>query len=77
MIWKMGLMKCVGMAMKQKWANENPALDLEMPKIVARQIAPLEPEEVAKIEVEAAKNPRYYAMVLLLRHSGLRIVTRR
>lgn len=60
-------------AMKQKWATENPALDLEMPKIVARQVAPLEPEEVAKIEAEAAKNPRYYAMVLLLRHSGLRI----
>ncbi len=60
-------------AMKQKWATENPALDLEMPKIIARQVAPLEPEEVAKIEAEAAKNPRYYAMVLLLRHSGLRI----
>lgn len=60
-------------AMKQKWATENPALDLEMPKVVARHVAPLEPDEVAKIEAEASKNPRYYAMVLLLRHSGLRI----
>lgn len=60
-------------AMKQKWASENPALDLEMPKLIAKQVAPLEPEEVAKIEAEASKNPRYHAMVLLLRHSGLRI----
>lgn len=60
-------------AMKQKWATENPALDLEMPKVVAKQVAPFEPEEVTKIEAEAAKNPRYHAMVLLLRHSGLRI----
>jgi integrase/recombinase XerD len=60
-------------AMKQKWVSENPALDLEMPKILPRQVAPFEPDEVEKIEAEAKKNPRYYAMVLLLRHSGLRI----
>jgi integrase/recombinase XerD len=60
-------------AMKQKWVTENPALDLEMPKIVPRQVAPFESDEVTKIEAEAKKNPRYHAMVLLLRHSGLRI----
>lgn len=60
-------------AMKQKLAMENPALDLEIPKIVPGQVAPFEPDELTKIEAEAKKNPRYYAMVLLLRHAGLRI----
>jgi site-specific recombinase XerD len=60
-------------AIKQKWATENPALDLEIPKIPPKQVAPFEPEELKKIEAEASKHPRHYAMVLLLRHSGLRI----
>lgn len=60
-------------AVKQKWTRENPALDLELPKVRPRQVAPFEPEELKKIAEEASKHARHHAMVLLLRHSGLRI----
>jgi site-specific recombinase XerD len=60
-------------AIKQKWTGENPALDLELPKVPPKQVAPFEPEELLKIEIEASKHPRHRAMVLLLRYSGLRI----
>jgi len=60
-------------AMRQEWVKKNPALDLAMPKVTPKQVSPFEPEELLAIEKEASKHPRHYAMVLLLRHSGLRI----
>jgi integrase/recombinase XerD len=60
-------------AMRQEWVKKNPALDLAMPKVPPKQVSPFEPEELLAIEAEASKHPRHYAMVLLLRHSGLRI----
>lgn len=60
-------------SVQNKWMSENPALFLKTPKIPPTQVAPFEPEELAKIIAEAEKNPRHLALVLLLRHSGLRI----
>jgi len=59
--------------MQNKWVSDNPALLLKAPKVQQKQVSPFEPEEVAKIIREAAKHPRHLPMVLLLRHSGLRI----
>ncbi|MGH9437935.1 MAG: tyrosine-type recombinase/integrase [Terriglobia bacterium] len=70
-----------GFCVKRKWIDENPALDIERPRLPERDdIVPYTPDEVVRII--AATNTigrssyerlRARAMVLLLRFAGLRI----
>jgi site-specific recombinase XerD len=69
-------------ALRRKWVNENPTLDIKAPKIALRPTLPFTREEVIKTmaALEAygksagVKNAqRLRAFILVLRYSGLRI----
>jgi integrase/recombinase XerD len=75
-------------AHESKWIDENPARNLESPKVKQRPTMPFTPDQMADIFTAREKYARKYrglksfrvenarrtrAFVLLLRHSGLRI----
>ncbi len=55
-----------------KWMSENPAAGVHSPVVEIVPTLPFEPKEVAAVLVHA-KDPRWHALILLLRWSGLRI----
>lgn len=55
------------------WIGKNPAKPIKAPTADQRPTLPFTAEEMGSILTAAADNPRLRAMVLLLRHSGLRI----
>jgi integrase/recombinase XerD len=63
----------------RKWLSDNPAAALKMPKNTEAQIEPFTSDEIKKIIAAIASYPdrenaiRLMALVLLLRHSGLRL----
>lgn len=63
----------------RKWLTENPARALKMPKNTEAPVEPFTTEEVDKILAAIPKYPdkanavRLHALILLLRHSGLRL----
>jgi|HubBroStandDraft_1064217.scaffolds.fasta_scaffold04631_10 integrase/recombinase XerD len=58
--------------MKRKWITENPALDLDIPKIKREPTLPFTDSEVERI-LEAATDEKTRALILLMLNSGLRI----
>lgn len=60
--------------LRQEWCAENPVARVEVPKVQEREIIPLRPEEVARLEA-AVQQPKHRAMRLslhLLLYCGLR-----
>ncbi len=61
------------------WITTNPTLNIKPPKVIERQVMPFADEEVLRIIAACDRYPdrknaaRVRALVLLLRHSGLRI----
>ena len=69
----------IGFCKKSKWIEENYAEDLKAAKVVDQKIVPLEPTELDKI-LEACNKHSWKnrgvllkAMILVLRHTGLRV----
>jgi integrase len=75
------LRQFLNFCLKRKWCEDNPAVNLVRPKIhEANDVEPYTHEEVARILAATGSIGRYpyerlraRAMVLLLRHTGLRI----
>lgn len=59
-------------AMRRKWISENPALELDAPKLKPAPTLPFSNEEMEKI-LRAATDARVKAFILTMRYSGLRI----
>src|SRR5277367_3307147 len=59
-------------ALRRKWITENPALELDAPKVREKATLPFNEEEMKKI-LTAVKDPRVHAFILAMRYSGLRI----
>ncbi len=60
--------------MRQEWCAENPVVRVEVPQVQEREIVPLRPDEVARLET-AVQQPEHRAMRLslhLLLYCGLR-----
>ena len=61
------------------WIDNNPTLNIKPPKVIERQVMPFTDDEVSRIVAASDLYPdrknaiRVRALVLLLRHSGLRI----
>jgi integrase/recombinase XerD len=61
------------------WIATNPTLNIKPPKVIERQVMPFTDEEISRIVAACDQYPdrknavRVRALVLLLRHSGLRI----
>ena len=71
-----------GWCVKRRWATENPAGHVKMPRNIrpAEEVRPYTPEELTRILMAAPQigranyeRKRALAVVLLLRHTGLRI----
>jgi integrase/recombinase XerD len=65
-------------AMKRKWVKENLAEEIKTPKVPDNPTLPFSDEEMAAILASAKASKRYaapatYALILLMRYSGLRI----
>ena len=61
-------------AMRHDWSDVNPVLRVEAPEVVEKPIAPLELDEVARLE-ETARRPEHREMQLslhLMLYSGIR-----
>jgi integrase/recombinase XerD len=59
-------------AQRRKWISDNPALELDSPKLKLSPTLPFTQEEMNRI-LKAATDPRVRAFILVMRHSGLRI----
>jgi len=59
-------------ALRRKWISENPATELDPPKVRPSPTLPFAHAEMKRI-LKVAKNPRVRAFILVMRHSGLRI----
>jgi site-specific recombinase XerC len=59
-------------ALRRKWINENPATDLDPPKIKPIPTLPFTADEMQRI-LKAATDPRVHTFILVMRYSGLRI----
>jgi integrase/recombinase XerD len=59
-------------ALRRKWITENPALELDPPKIKPTPTLPFTTDEMQRI-LKAATDPRVHTFILVMRHSGLRI----
>jgi integrase/recombinase XerD len=59
-------------AQRRKWITDNPALDLDSPKLKPTPTLPFSQEEMDRI-LKAATDLRIRAFILVMRHSGLRI----
>jgi len=57
---------------QQGYLQTNPAQFIKSPKVKPKPTMPFTPEEMERI-IAACRTKRYLALVLLLRHSGLRI----
>ncbi|MGB8836402.1 MAG: tyrosine-type recombinase/integrase [Candidatus Acidiferrales bacterium] len=59
-------------ALRRKWILDNPASELDSPKLKLTPTLPYSQEEVDRI-FKAAIDPRVHAFILTMIHSGLRI----
>jgi integrase/recombinase XerD len=59
-------------ALRRKWINENPATDLDPPKIKPTPTLPYTADEMQRIS-KASTDPRVHTFILVMRYSGLRI----
>jgi site-specific recombinase XerD len=59
-------------ALRRKWIPENPAVELDSPKITPNPTLPFSNYEMEQI-LKAAKKPADRAFILVMRYSGLRI----
>jgi integrase/recombinase XerD len=59
-------------AVRRKWITENPALDLDVPKIPPKATMPFSPEEMKNILKAATGETRVFIQTML--YSGLRIM---
>jgi integrase/recombinase XerD len=59
-------------ALRRKWIPENPAVELDSPKITPNPTLPFSDDEMERI-LKAAKKPADRAFILVMRYSGLRI----
>jgi hypothetical protein len=59
-------------AQRRKWITDNPALDLDSPKLKQPPTLPFTAEEMNHI-LKAATAPRVRTFILVMRNSGLRI----
>jgi integrase/recombinase XerD len=59
-------------ALRRKWITENPAVELDSPKITPNPTLPFSDKEMKRI-LKAAKKPADRAFILVMRYSGLRI----
>jgi integrase/recombinase XerD len=62
-------------AQRRKWISDNPALELDSPRLKPTPTLPFSQDEMDRIlkAAKAAKDPRVGAFILVMRHSGLRI----
>lgn len=61
-------------ALKHKMISGDPAAELDSIKVHRNQVIPFTDDEMTRIIVAAkARNPRVYALVLLMQNSGMRI----
>lgn len=61
-------------AMRRKWISENPALDMDMPKIRQKPTIPFTTEEIENILKAAKDDERTRVLIQVMLHSGLRIM---
>jgi site-specific recombinase XerD len=61
-------------AMRRKWIAENPALDMDMPKIRQKPTMPFTAEEIENILKAAKDDERTRVLIQVMLHSGLRIM---
>jgi site-specific recombinase XerD len=59
-------------AQRRKWITDNPALELDSPKLKPTPTLPFNADEMKRI-LKAAKDKRVRAFILVMRYSGLRI----
>lgn len=60
-------------ALRRKWIADNPALELDSPKLKPTPTLPFTEHEMEKILKAAADDPGVKAFILVMRYSGLRI----